>query len=99
MVYLQRLSSYFDSAYVKPSNLNRAVNLLATSGAEVSVGDRQQSSPRRQQDRRCGVERRSRQRPIILDTRSPHARRQQSRRRQQDIQMEEDTGVGIDVFA
>lgn len=99
MVYLRRLGSHFDPVYIKPATLSRAVSLLATSSIEVSVGVQQQPSPRREQDRRCGVERRSHQRPVILDTRSPHARRQQGRRRRHDVQQEDDPGLGIDVFA
>lgn len=98
MAYLRQLSSHFDPVYIKPANLSRVVSLWRTNQITVPAEPRQQPS-RREQDRRCGIDRRHRQLPTLLDTRSPHARRKQSYRRQQDNYMDEESGAGIDVYA
>jgi len=98
MAYLRQLSSHFDLVYLKPANLGRAITLLGTNPSAKQLPEQQQRA-RRHQDRRCGVERRCQQRPILLDTRSPHSRRKQSRRRQQDNPLHEESRAGIDVYA
>jgi hypothetical protein len=101
MAYLRQLSSHFDPVYLKPSNLQRVVQQWRTSPAPAYTPDEQQRPPRRQQDRRCGIERRSRQLPTLLDTRSPHARRKQNSRRLADGTFSLEgagAGVGIDVY-
>lgn len=98
MTYLRRLGSHFDLDYLKPTNLSRAVTVLRMTPAENSLAG-EQFPPRRALDRRCGIDRRKRQLPIILDTRSSHARRMQPRRRDADTHPPEAVGVGIDVYA
>jgi hypothetical protein len=98
MAYLRRLSSHFDPAYIKPSNLGRAISVFRAKPLDIPFAD-QQPSLRRPLDRRSGIDRRSRQLPILLDTRSPHARRKQARRHDEDDQLREDVGRGIDVYA
>lgn len=97
MAYLRQLSSHFDPVYIKPANLSRAVTLLRAPTPDTS-GSEQQLPPRREQDRRCGIDRRRQQHPILLDTRSTHARRKQHRRRQLDSFIYEESVVGIDVY-
>jgi hypothetical protein len=97
MAYLRQLSSHFDLVYLKPANLSRAITVLSTNPPAQQLPEQQQLV-RRQQDRRCGIDRRSQQRPILLDTRSPHSRRKQ-RRRQQDAPLHEESRAGIDVYA
>ena len=98
MTYLRRLGGHFDLVYLKPANLSRAVSLLRVPPAE-NILIQEQLPPRRALDRRCGVDRRKRQLPIILDTRSSHARRMQSRRRDVETHTHEMPGTGIDVYA
>ena len=100
MAYLRQLSSHFDPVYVKPSNLSRAIRQWRMTPSPAYTPNEQQRPPRREQDRRCGVERRARQVATLLDTRSPHARRKQNSRRQQDGAMHyAESGAGIDVYA
>lgn len=98
MAYLRQLSNHFDPVYIKPANLSRAVSLWRTGVVEMPAETRQRP-PRRDQDRRCSIERRCRQFPIMLDTRSPRARRKQSSRRQQDSLVCVESVMGIDVYA
>jgi hypothetical protein len=97
MAYLRQLSSHFDPVYIKPANITRAVTLLRTNTIAPYSAE-QQLPPRRKQDRRCGIDRRRQQRPILLDTRCPHARRKQYHRRQQD-HFSSESVAGIDVYA
>jgi hypothetical protein len=100
MAYLRQLSSHFDPVYIKPTNLSRTVSLWRTSTNSLSDNGAQQYPPRRDQDRRCGIERRSRKAATLLDTRSPHARRKLNSRRQvDDSHCFEDSAAGIDVYA
>ena len=96
MAYLRQLSSHFDAVYIKPANLTRVVSLWRTS-PNSTPSEEGQLPPRREQDRRCGLERRRRQSATLLDTRSHHARRKQSIRRQQDSGIGAE--AGIDVYA
>ena len=98
MAYLRQLSRHFDPVYIKPANLTRVVSLWRTNPNFIPTETRPLPA-RREQDRRCGTDRRRRQLPTLLDTRSPHAQRKQVSRRQQDGVMQEESAVGIDVYA
>lgn len=99
MAYLRLLGHHFDPVYLKSETLGRAVSLLYTPTTDTALDENRQAA-RRQQDRRCGVDRRRQQQPVLLDTRSPHARRQQSRRLNPNRMSGEDNDItGIDVYA
>lgn len=98
MAYLRQLSSHFDPVYLKPANLAKAVRYWQTSINTSYSQPQTQLPPRRQQDRRCGVERRQRQLPVFLDTRSPYARRKIAMRRQHDGESAHQVGTGIDIY-
>jgi len=54
----------------------------------------------RQRDRRCGVDRRRQQHPVLLDTRRSHVRRKQPRQHTlEDYDWRADQATGIDVYA
>ena len=100
MAYLRQLSSHFDPVYVKPSNLSRVVRQWRVNTSTAYTPNEQQLPPRREQDRRCGIDRRARQAATLLNTRSPHARRKHNSRRQQDSAIyPEEFAAGIDVYA
>ena len=97
MAYLRQLSSHFDPVYIKPANLAKAVRQLQTTVNTNCALPEEQLPARRDQDRRCGIERRRRQLPVLLDTRTSQARRKVSARRQGDTYAG-DIRVGIDIY-
>lgn len=99
MAYLRQLSNHFDPVYIKPGNLAKALRQWQPTSASACAGEEQQLPPRRDQDRRCGIERRRRQVAVLLDTRTPHARRKVAMRRRYDGHHEQETRAGIDVYA
>lgn len=100
MAYLRQLSNHFDPVYIKPDNLSRTLSSWRINPNTLAHNEAQQYPPRREQDRRCGIDRRRTQAATLLDTRSPHARRKQNSRRQQDNSYYfEDSTAGIDVYA
>ena len=99
MAYVRQLNSHFDPVYIKPANLRRLASEWRLTATPAYAQDQQQWPARREQDRRCGIDRRTRQVPTLLDTRSPHARRKQSSRRDWDGQGTAVVTAGIDVYA
>ena len=95
MAYLRKLGSHFDPVFIKPANLSRAVTLFRVHAAQIPDPEGQLLK-RRQLDRRCGIDRRSQQQPILLDTRSPYSRRKINHRRTRD---DNESAAGIDVYA
>ncbi|MGD8782955.1 MAG: hypothetical protein PVF28_04725 [Thioalkalispiraceae bacterium] len=92
MSTIRRLRGSFVSCYVKPSLVERTVEQLIP----ASKTRKQVKQPvRRELERRCGRDRRQQQQAVLLDLRSPHARRKTSRRT-----FGEQSGIeGIDTFA
>lgn len=99
MAYLRLLGHHFNPVYLKPDNLSNAISLLQASPDQTKK-DKNRRTTKDQRDRRCGIDRRSQQQPVLLDTRSPHARRQRSRRVHLHRMSGEVTDIiGIDVYA
>lgn len=93
---LLRRTSSLSFKLVKPGRHSSLLNITA----ENPDNDNQQQPPRRRLlDRRCGIDRRSRQHPVLMDTRIPHARRKQRQRRYQDDPDSEQSSIGIDVYS
>lgn len=91
MAILRRIRGSFISDYVKPDMVERTVaQLIPTAPIRKST-----SQPvRRELDRRCGRDRRQQNQDVLLELRSPRARRKQSRR-----DFESDSSIkGIDTY-
>ena len=92
MATLRRIRGNFLSEYVKPRIVERTVERLISSAPSQK---RMSQGVRRELDRRCGRDRRQIKQEVLLDLRSPHARRKESRRN-----WENDTSLkGIDTYA
>jgi len=77
MAVIGQISRKFVSKYVKPKTIIRTVQLLIPKAQQPP----QENQPiRRQIDRRCGRDRRQADCAILLNLRSAHARRKNSRR-------------------
>ena len=92
MATIRQINGGFISAYVKPKMVERTVQQLIPNSQNNQFGDK---PPRRELDRRCGRDRRRQNQAILLDLRSPYARRKNYRRDS------ENNGAlsGIDTYA
>lgn len=92
MAIIRQLGERLNSHYIQPTLVQRsAARLIAQSYGQAPS----QPVPRRAVDRRCNRDRRQQQQQVLLDLRSPHARRNKGRR-------SSDPGyaiTGIDVYA
>ena len=77
MSTIRRLRGSFVSCYVKPSLVERTVEQLIPASKTRKLQVKQ--PVRRELERRCGRDRRQQQQAVLLDLRSPHARRKTSR--------------------
>jgi hypothetical protein len=92
MATIRRIRGSFISEYVKPRIIERTVEQLIPT---IQPGKQAKQSARRELDRRCGRDRRQQKQDVLLDLRSPHARRKQSRRDWED----DNSLTGIDTYA
>jgi hypothetical protein len=92
MASIRRIRGSFIADYVRRNIVEHSVAQL---NPVTQIAGSSKRPVRRQQDRRCGRDRRQQQRNVLVDLRSPHARRKQSRR-----DLENDTSIkGIDTYA
>lgn len=90
---LKQLQHTIDSTYLSVERIRLKAQQLKVERTEPDHKQRHQS--RRALDRRCGRDRRQQDRAILLDLRSPYARRRAGRRNE-----EKSAGkTAIDVFA
>ena len=92
MDVLRRLQNNFNPANIKPKTVSSKARQLTAQKANPIQPQNEQN--RRPRDRRCGLDRRQFKRFVLLDLRSPYARRKSSRRDEET----QDSGYGIDVF-
>ncbi len=90
---LRRIQKNINSAYISPMSASRKAQRLTSQNAPILKNTEQQA--RRDQDRRCGRDRRQSRQAVILDLRSPYARRKSGRRTQEMNRH----SIGIDVYA
>lgn len=88
MATIRRITGKIVSTYVKPVAVKQLVSTAQANGQNKKPA-------RRQIDRRCGRDRRQQQHPIIIDLRSSHARRLNSRRDYEGM----NDNAGIDTYA
>ncbi|MBI3562696.1 MAG: hypothetical protein HY080_13375 [Gammaproteobacteria bacterium] len=94
---IRRLSRAFDPVYLKPTVLAGAIQQLSRTPIIPEVSP----TVRRGQERRQ-QERRQRRQTVLLNLRSPHARRQILLRRQHEhpvMSHVDQIGLGIDLYA
>ncbi len=89
---LRRIRKNFNSAYISPMSASRKAQQL-TSYESAQLNNTEQQ-PRREHDRRCGRDRRQSRQAVMLDLRSPYARRKNGRR---DKEMKYHS-IGLDVY-
>ena len=92
MAITRRISETLVSAYVKPRVIKQFTRQLVS---VALVGGTTPPQVRREIDRRCGVDRRQQQRPVLMDMRSAYARRISNRRDHETL----DGQSGIDTYA
>ncbi|MGD8925885.1 MAG: hypothetical protein PVG20_03475 [Thioalkalispiraceae bacterium] len=91
MASIRRIKGSVIADYVKRTIVEHTVEQLSPVTQVVGYSKR---SVRRELDRRCGRDRRQQQRSVLIDLRSPHARRKHSRR-----DLENDNSIkGIDTY-
>lgn len=93
MALLRHIASQFSPVYLKPTNLVRAVRELTPINALTQPAPRTSQAPREKTDRRCGIDRRQRNRHVMLDLRSGYPRRYRTGRRHSENQT-----ISIDVY-
>ena len=93
MALIRHIANQFSPVYLKPTTIARAVRDLAPVSAIVAPAQTNQQQ-RESTDRRCGVDRRQRNRRVMLDLRSAYPRRGRSGRRDSEGQT-----ISIDVYA
>lgn len=92
MAVLRRIQNNLNSAYICPRSASRKAQRLISQESDLLKTAEQQA--RRDQDRRCGRDRRQSRQNVMLDLRSPHARRRSGRRNQESIRY----STGLDVY-
>ena len=96
MTTIRQIRTNFDPSRVKPGRVARTTARLI---AESYASTQQDLQPRRQFDRRCGRDRRQQQRAVLINLRSPHARRTDRRRCSETSSSITDSSIiGIDVY-
>ena len=96
-MFIRPLIRAFDPVYIKPNTVANAVKYLLVTPLQAS-SQQQQGQARCNDERRLG-DRRQRRTSVLLDLRSPHARRHAQGRRDFDATLEREGHYGIDVYA
>ena len=89
MAFIRHIAKQFNLVYLKPSIVVRAVRELTP-----AVKHHQGQQRRQYEDRRCGLDRRQKNRHVLVNMRSSYSRRVQSSRRDR-----EGNPLAIDVYA
>ena len=93
MALIRHIANQFSPVYLKPTTLARAVRELSAPtpvNSQTASGEQLRSRG----DRRCGVDRRQRNRQVLVDMRSSYPRRGRNGRRHHEGQT-----LSIDVYA
>lgn len=102
MTWVRHMTDQFSLVYLRPKTVVRAINEILPSDTQHQSALSQTSgfTPRNPLDRRSYIDRRQHQHRILIDTRSPHARRHRSdRRRANAAGGPPHDRDGIDVYA
>ena len=89
---LRRIQNNLNSAYICPTSASRKAQQLISQDSALLKSAEQQA--RREQDRRCGRDRRQSRQAVMLDLRSSYARRKSGRRTREMNRH----GLGLDVY-
>lgn len=92
MTVIRQLRNHFDASKLRPTVVERQRRIVLQTYQPVPSSE---SAIRHQPDRRCGRDRRQQQRPVLINLRSPHARRTERRRQSESSE----AIIGIDVYA
>lgn len=94
MPLIKYIARQFDLTYIKPGNLARAVQDMKLVTKPVLPREYARA---RQDERRCGIDRRQDRNSVLEDFRSPYPRRKSYCRRKNGSSIA-DTNTGIDVY-
>jgi len=89
---IRRIQNNLNSAYICPTSASRKAQQLTSQDSAQQKDAEQQT--RRDLDRRCGRDRRQTRQAVMLDFRSPHARRKSGRRNREMNHH----SIGLDVY-